>query len=378
MKNIAIVAKTSGLEFDDRIRKECIALSKKNNVFIYIVFDDNREEEGITSYGVKYKSFTIKTRNILPQSKFLFIKSLEYYLLIKKYLRNVDLVWAHEEYSFIFALLLKKNKCVWDLHEIPIYINNLLMKKVFHFIEKKSYKIVHANKYRINYLKKINTIKNLEKHTYLNNFPDLQFIDSKKEDKNYNKFKSWLGNSEYIYLQGLSSKVRQPINVIESVIKTKFKAIVVGNIDIDSWKYLNKKYSNLDSFIFTTGMVNQLEITKYIIDSKFTIIIYDGNSANKVVAGADFLLNQIYCEPNRLYQSIVLGKPVITGKNPPMKDVVEKYNLGISLNGYGDDKSEIINAIKEINNKYDQYILNINKNSKRFIWKDKCVCKIIH
>ena len=34
MKNIAIVAKTAGLEFDDRIRKECISLSKKNNVFV--------------------------------------------------------------------------------------------------------------------------------------------------------------------------------------------------------------------------------------------------------------------------------------------------------------------------------------------------------
>ena len=75
MKNIAVIAKTKGLEFDDRIRKECIALSKKYHVTIFVVFDDNRQEEGITSYGIKYKSFRIKTRDILPQSKFLLIKT---------------------------------------------------------------------------------------------------------------------------------------------------------------------------------------------------------------------------------------------------------------------------------------------------------------
>jgi len=366
MKNIAVIAKTRGLEFDDRIRKECIALSKKYHVTIFVVFDDNRQEEGITSYGIKYKSFRIKTRDILPQSKFLLIKAFEYYLKVIVHLKEFDLFWAHEEYTFLFPLLAKKNKCIWDLHETPDKFNNYLMRKVFHYIEKKSYKIIHANNYRINHLKKIHIIKDLKKHTYLNNFPDLKFLQSTKENSNYQQFQNWLDGSNYIYLQGLSFVGRYPINTIESVIETNSKAVVVGEIESGSLKYLNKKHPNLDSFIYFTGMVNQLEITKYIINSQLTIIMYDSSSAN-----------ELYCEPNRLYQSIGLNKPVITGNNPPMKDIVEKYGLGLSLENDGSKKSEIIEAIEELNESYDLYKKNLLKHSKKFIWQDRNVYEIL-
>ena len=52
-----------------------------------------------------------------------------------------------------------------------------------------------------------------------------------------------------IYLQGLSFVGRYPINTIESVIETNSKAVVVGEIESASLKYLNEKYPNLDSFI---------------------------------------------------------------------------------------------------------------------------------
>ena len=172
--------------------------------------------------------------------------------------------------------------------------------------------------------------------------------------------------SNYIYLQGLSFVGRYPTNTIESVIETNSKAVVVGEIESGSLKYLNKKYPNLDSFIYFTGMLDQLEITKYIINSQLTIIMYDSSSAN-----------ELYCEPNRLYQSIGLNKPVITGNNPPMKDIVEKYGLGLSLKNDGSKKSEIINAIQQLNESYDLYKNNLLKHSKRFIWQDRLVYEIL-
>jgi|TARA_Y200000002_G_scaffold383109_1_gene403281 hypothetical protein len=366
MKKIAIVAKTAGLEYDDRIRKESIALSKENDVCIYVVFDDNRHESGITSYGIKYRSFSLRSRKIFPQSKFLIIKALEYYFVVKKYLKNADFVWAHEEYSFLFPLLVKKNKCIWDLHEIPKFFNNFIMKKVFHFIEKRAYKIIHANEYRIKYLISEKTIQFKNKHTYLNNFPDRIFLESKCEDEKFLKFKKWLNESDYIYLQGLSYPQRNPINTIESVIRSRSKAIVVGNIDSKAYKYLKNKYPNFNKYIFETGMVDQLNITKYIDKSKFTIIIYDSSSPNN-----------IFCEPNRLYQSLSLAKPAIVSQNPPMKSIIDRYDLGVVLKSYGEDKEELLDAIKNINKNYERYRSNLFKNKERFIWKDKSVNEII-
>ena len=85
--------------------------------------------------------------------------------------------------------------------------------------------------------------------------------------------------------------------------------------------------------------------------------MYDSSSAN-----------ELYCEPNRLYQSIGLNKPVITGNNPPMKDIVEKYGLGLSLKNDGRKKSEIINAIQQLNESYDLYKNNLLKHSKSYLY----------
>ena len=42
--NIAIVLRTVGLEYDDRVRKECIALSKIAKLKIFVTFENNAEE----------------------------------------------------------------------------------------------------------------------------------------------------------------------------------------------------------------------------------------------------------------------------------------------------------------------------------------------
>lgn len=363
--NIVIIAKTKGLEYDDRIRKEAIALSKKFNVKIYVNFDNNIKEEGITEYGVPYKSFQLHSRNLLPQSKFLLVKSLEFYLKVAKHIKRNDFIWAHEEYTFLFTILAEKNNFVWDLHEIPSHFISKKMLKVFHFIEKKAFKIIHANNYRIKYLESKKLISNNHKHTFINNFPDSIFTKSIDEDNQFNKFKKWVGNSPYVYLQGLSFKSRYPKNTIESIICHNLKAVVVGNVEQKAFKELQLKYGDLSKNIFFTGMVDQLKIPKYILGAKFSIILYDIN-----------LPNNIFCEPNRLYQSIALRVPVITSNNPPMKDIIDKYNIGIALKSDGRNLNEINEAIEQMNINYIIFKNQLNKHYHKFIWDDETVVNI--
>lgn len=363
--NIAIIAKTKGLEYDDRIRKEAIALSKNFNVKIYVNFDNNIKEEGVTEYGVPYQSFQLHSRNLLPQSKFLLIKSLEFYFKVVKYLKKNDFIWAHEEYSFLFTILAKKNNFVWDLHEIPSHFNNKKMSKIFHFIEKKAFKIIHANKYRIKYLQSKNLINNNHKHTFINNFPDSIFTKSRDEDNQFNEFKKWVGNSSYVYLQGLSFNSRYPKNTIESIICNNLKAVVVGNVEQKALRELQKKYVDLSKNIFFTGMVDQLKIPNYILGAKFSIILYDLN-----------VPNNIFCEPNRLYQSIALRVPVIISNNPPMKDIIDKYKIGISLKSDGRDLDEINNAIKQMKSNHIIFKNELNKHYQKFIWDEETVVNI--
>jgi len=143
-KKIAVVCRTVGLEYDDRIRKECISLSKIAQVKIFVTFENNIEEEGVTSYGIPYKSFALTSRKKFTSGHFLLFKAFEFYIKARKPLKKYDLIWAHEEYTFMFALFIKKNKLIWDLHEIPKYFRKIYMKPVFQFIEKRSKHIIHA------------------------------------------------------------------------------------------------------------------------------------------------------------------------------------------------------------------------------------------
>lgn len=367
-KKIAFVLRTVGLEFDDRIRKECVSLSNKYEVTIFANFSDNRKEEGVTSYGVKYKSIKLNSRDIFPSSKFLLIKVLEFFLKTRINLIGFDLIWLHEEYTFLFALLLGKEKFIWDLHEIPSRFETGVMKFIFHYIEKKSIKLIHANQHRINYLIERGVIKLNHKHSFIRNFPDSVFVDSAKSDYRDQKFIDWLDNSPYVYLQGLTTPKRCALESIESIFLTEgVKAIVVGKVHSDSVCILRERYgSKLDERIYFIGMLDQLLIPYYLKNAKFSLILYDYSAPNN-----------IFCEPNRLYQAIALQVPIIVGCNKPMKEIVDKFQSGISLNSDGTNILEVTAAIDKILCNYDFYKGHAKKFSSEILWNNQDIANIM-
>lgn len=363
MKKIAFIVNTTGLEYDDRVRKEALTLSKNAQVKIFVVQTNNKESEGVTSYGIPYKSFRLKTRDKLPSAKLLLVKAAEFYWRVRKYLSDYDIIWVHDVEPFLFTLLLRKTKIVWDLHEIPrLFEKNIVMRTLFRLTEKKCMRLIHANNYRIDYLIRESLINNPEKHIAIRNFPDTQFERSTLKDEKYDEFKKWLGDTDYIYLQGLGGKGRFPLQTIEAVMKAEsFKAVVVGQFDVQAHEHLSKLYGDrLYQNIFFRGMVNQLAIPNYIKGSSLSIILYDITEPNNR-----------YCEPNRMYQSIVFQKPVIVGCNEPMSELVTKYGFGIALKSDGSNIAEITDAIYTILNNYDVYVENIKKHKNKILWSEQ-------
>ena len=89
--------------------------------------------------------------------------------------------------------------------------------------------------------------------------------------------------------------------------------------------------------------------------------------------------NNWYCEPNRLFQNLINGNPVVVGYNPPMKELVEKYGVGVSAETDGSDIDAIIRAIKQVITKYDSIKQNIAFNEKQWLWniQDNTIANII-
>lgn len=363
---IALVVYTSNLDYDDRIRKEIVSIKKmypnvKFNIFA--LYYQNKAEEGITSYGVPYRVFALKSRDKYPSNTHTFIKALEFFRTVRPELKKYDAIWCADHHIILFPLLLHGKPLLWDLHELPfMLLGNSWGKFVFRYIERKMRVIIHANEPRYQYLESIGMIKHPDKHVALHNYPDFNEIDSEYDEKYY-EFEKWLGDGKCVYLQGVNDSERADMESISSIMDMgDLKAVVVGRINETIRERLEKKYGKAEvgRKLFFTGMVKQLKTPQYSRRCIMSLVFY--KNTNK---------NNWFCEPNRLFQNIINGNPVVVGNNPPMKELVEKYNVGVCADTDGSDQEKIVEAVKLLLNNYNKYKDNCVKCADMLLWRSQ-------
>ena len=156
---VALVLYTSGLDYDDRIRKEILTIQKyyPNIKFkIFAVDSKNREECGITSYGVEYRIPYLKSRDKFKSGSNAYRKAWDFYRSIRRELKDFDAVWCADVETFLFVLLLKGKQILWDLHELPtIFMASWWKRLLFRYAERKVKVMLHANEPRLKYLSSI-------------------------------------------------------------------------------------------------------------------------------------------------------------------------------------------------------------------------------
>lgn len=359
-KKILMLVRTSGLEYDDRIRKEILSLNKLGyTVEVLANYTSNKHEKGLTSYGTQYNVFKLYTRELLPSARLLPVKMFEFWLrvFINTFFKKYEYVWLHEEYMFLNAIIKPvKAKYILDLHELP----NLILKqknglKLYNRIEKNVFKIIVANEQRLSYMKIEGIVSCPQKYVVLNNFPDNIFGSINKESLPQ-KINEFLDGSDYVLLQGGGHISRFPDVVLKAVSKTKkYKIIIVGPIDPKIEALIDTSYKNM---VFKAGYVPQLQLPLFFDHAKFTIILYDSNDPNS-----------LYCEPNRLYQAIIRGIPVIVGSNPPMKRIVNDEKIGLVLQTDGRDSADILLAIHNMEKEFHIYKKNVLNISNKYKWE---------
>lgn len=360
---VAIIRKTGSLENDDRIRKEfgtLTSLFPKVRFKVFMIKTDNSEEESVTSYGLPYKAVHIESREKYPGGSHLLTKSWEFYKRIKKDLKGYDFVWNSGDEPTPTLLFIFGKKLIWDLRELPMFFlrssyKRLLLKYIFH----KCCLLLHANQYRIDYLKQQGLISNPSKHVPVRNFPEFGAVDS-EYDSRYYEVKEWIGGRKCVYLQGLSNDSRAAVETISAVLNTpELCAIVLGGFYDKALDMLNRKYGSdiIKERICFAGNFKVLKVPQYMRLCQLSLVFYKNTTPNNY-----------YCEANRLYQAIDEGLPVVVGSNPSMKAVVEGLGVGISIDTDGSDINKITEGLSELLANYGKYKSNIDKQGDEIKW----------
>lgn len=354
VKKIAILRKMTNLENDDRIRKEFGSLTVlfPNISFkCFVMYPENREFEGITSYGLPFKSIYVRGREKYASGKQLIAKSWDYYRAIKNDIEKFDIIWCSGDAPTPTLLFIHGKIIVWDLRELPLFLMGSKIKQsLLKYIFNKCTICLHANQYRIDYLAGLGLIENYSKHVPVRNFPDYSTFDS-EYDERYEEVKDWIAGRKCIYLQGINAPSRASKEVLTVIMETlDICAIVLGVVDVEAIELMKKQYGNnmVEQKICVAGNFPILKVPQYMKLCCASMIFYKNTSPNNWL-----------CEANRLYQAIDMGLPVIVGSNPPMKSIVENLSVGISIDTDGSDVEQIKKGLSSILERHDALVKNI-------------------
>lgn len=275
--------------------------------------------------------------------------------------RRFDIIVANDLDTLLGSYLaskLKSKKIVYDSHEyfteVPELVNRKFPKKVWGYLEKKILpKIKYAYTVSESIAKTYFKLYGI-KMQVVRNVPYLNKIYKEKETKE-SEFKTILYQGSLNIGRGLE----QMIDAMEFIDNAKF--IIIGDGDITQ---------ELKERIKSKKLENKIEFKGRI---PFEDLINETRKADLGIALEENLgLNYYYALPNKLFDYIQAGVPILVSPFPEMQKIVKEYDIGTVY----DHKTPqaLANKIKEIfelKNRYQKWKDNTRKAAKELCWENE-------
>jgi len=237
---------------------------------------------------------------------------------------------------FLYKFFNKKIKFVYDIADfIESYSSPIpnFIRRVIRILDKKIMKRANAI-----ILPDENRIQNIPLHLrhkvyIVNNALDINLEKIKKTSKTIS-----LKNPDKINLiyYGAFSRDRGIKILLESAEKTKDKI----DFYFAGWgelEWLIKKYSKKLSNVFYLGLLNQDKVLSYLSLMDISCIVYSPAYEHNRLAS-----------PNKLFEAIILGKPVIVAKGTSIDKIVKDHNLGYVIKY---EKEDLLNVLQNLRKK---------------------------
>ena len=353
MKRV-IVSVTNDLVTDQRVYKVCNSLLKMNYDLLLIGRKLNNSREIKRPYKVhRFKLFFNKG--------FLFYAEYNLRLFVKLVFTKKDILLSNDLDTLLPNFLVSKifrKKLVYDSHElfteVPELINRPFVRNFWLNIERLTVPkiancITVSNSISDFYNKKNNSNFNL-----IRNFP------YKYKDQNKGEFPFETDNKKIILYQGAINKGRGLELLIETMqFIDNAIFIVIGNGDIEP--LLKEKVTSLN-------LADKVKFINLILPEdlqKLTPLANLGISLEE-----DLGLNYRFALPNKLFDYIQAGVPVLVSDLPEMKQIIVNYNVGEIVKSR--EPKQLAKQIELLLNKENSYFqkkLEIAKN--KLVWKNE-------
>jgi glycosyltransferase involved in cell wall biosynthesis len=288
-----------------------------------------------------------------------------WHIKLKLLTTKASVIFAEDIYTLPFAVIfgkLKRAKIYYDSRELFGYLAGLKDKKFKQafwkwtekfFIRKADYVIV-TGPMDGEFLQKEYRLKNL---ILLRNLPRYYKPELKLDLHSHLQIEK---SQKIILYQGVLLKGRG-IEKIFAVLKELPYCVflIAGGGEFEEYYKKLSNEMNLVDQVFFLGKLTQDELPKITASADVGVSLIENLSTS-----------YYYALPNKLFEYIMAEVPVIVSNLPQMKEVVEKYDVGFSVDI--ENKAELITAIKKLtedNNFYKTKVQNCQVASQELNWE---------
>lgn len=328
-KNILVLSLSKITSSSSRVLKEGMTLLKNgfSVTVASICYDNQIEKEEIQ--GIPIRRFLLRTKKLPKSFIFQIVKWIEWYNLLKKWLktdgREIAIIDCHCLYTLLIGFFLAKlghSKIVFNAHELETERNGLsgFRKRISQFLEKKLIKncstTIVVSQSILEWYQQV--YPNIEVNC-IYNAPMLQ----EPEKNNYFKKIYNLSTNDVIFLyQGAFFSGRGIPLLLETFkqLPPNYHIVFMG-FGSEEQKIKNASQNYLNIHIH--DVVPQKDLYKYTPSADYGFSLIESVS-----------LSYELCMPNKLFEYTMYEVPVIVSDTKDQTSFIKKNNIGYVLKDY--------------------------------------------
>lgn len=283
------------------------------------------------------------------------------FMWIMKNNNKYDIIHSFDLDSGLPVLLaskISKKKYVYHIADFYVDSRGGIPKTLRKFTRKLEYKVIeNAETTIICTEERKEQIKGSKpkKLVVVHNTPSIN-ISNEKETSVESIGKEDNKNLTFTYVGGLSEKrfIKSIIDVFKEHPQFNLELAGMGNLS-DYAKQASEEYGNINYY----GMISYEEALEMYSKCDVMFAIYDPS-----------VPNHRYSAPNKVYEAMINGKPIIVAKNTSVDDIVRRENMGFVIKYNREAFEEVLYIISKDKSILKKYGQNALKAYNKYSWEE--------